>query len=179
MNNIDAIMPCEEPITPTFLQCGHCKDHVDANRVGFYEGCDICDGCAETLRPSRYNAELEGILAAADEQCKSEIGCDASIARFIADGTIPLIEDEFGDLLYCSPNCPELFTTPAVLSDSTIGYLPEEIRLAHRRTHRQAINESTPKEYMFTAKDEHWTGEFHPFEAGAQTFTLTLLSKLA
>jgi hypothetical protein len=178
MNNIDAIVPCEEPINPT-LQCGHCKNHVDADRVGFYEGCDICDGCAETLRPSRYNTEPEGILAAADKQCKSEIGCDASIARFIADGSIPLIEDEWGDLLYCSPNCPELFTRHAILGDSTIVFLPEEIRLAHRRTHRQAINGTTPKEYMFTGKGEHWTGEFLPFEAGEQIFTLTLFSKVA
>jgi hypothetical protein len=177
MKNIDAILPYEEPITRT-LQCGHCKNHVDADRVGFYEGCDICDDCAETLRPSRYNTALEGILATANEQW-SEIDCDASIARFITDGAIPLIEDEWGDLLYCSPNCPELFIAPAVLDDSTIGFLPEEIRLAHRRTHRLAINEAIPKEYMFTGKGEHWTGEFHPFEAGGQIFTLTLLSKLA
>jgi hypothetical protein len=177
MKNIDAVLPCEEPINPT-LQCGHCKSHVDANRVGFYEGCDICDDCAETLRPSRYNTELEGILATANEQW-SEIDCDASIARFTADGSIPLIEDEWGDLLYCSPNCPELFTAPAILGDSTIGFLPEEIRLAHRRTHRQAINEATPKEYMFSAKDEHWTAELHPFTAGNETFTLSLFSKAA
>jgi hypothetical protein len=175
MNNIDAILPCEEPITRT-LQCGHCKHHVDADRVGFYEGCDICDDCAETLRPSRYNTELEGILAAADKQW-SEIDCDASIARFMAEGSIPLIEDEWGDLLYCSPNCPELFVVPAVLGDSTIGFLPEEVRLMHRRAHCQAISQSIPKDYWFAAGDESWTAELHPFTAGNEMFTLSLFSK--
>jgi hypothetical protein len=178
MNNFEITMPCEESSTST-LQCGHCKNNVNADRVGSYQGCDICDDCAETLTPARYAAGQEQIVDAANEHCKAEIGGNASIARLIEDGIIPLIEDEFGDVLDCGSNKSEPFTRPVVFGESMVDFLPEEVRLMHRRAHRQAIRQSTPKEYWFAAGDERWTAELHPFTAGNEMFTLSLFSKAA
>jgi hypothetical protein len=153
------------------VRCESCQHTFDSDRVGEHQERRICDGCAEKLHPARYNATAFEIVAVAEKLCLAKTGST------IATCGVAVIEDEWGDIVFFSESCAELFIAPAVLGDSTIGFLPEEVRLMHRRAHCQAISQSIPKDYWFAAGDESWTAELHPFTAGNEMFTLSLFSK--
>jgi hypothetical protein len=153
--------------------CESCQHMVDSDQGGEYQGRRICDDCANELHPERYNATRFEIIAEAEKMWLAETGST------IATCGVAVIEDEWGDIVFFNEGCTELFIAPAVLGDSTIGFLPEEVRLMHKRAQRQAISQSVPKEYWFAAADERWTTELHPFTAGNEMFSLSLFSKAA
>lgn len=159
-------------------QCSKCYGIKGEDRQGVYEGVLLCDECADLLKPERYNAELTEILSVADLTCLREIGFP--LKQVVKSGFVALIEDDMGDLAYMSCNQRSLFGGEiAELGGSTSDYLPTEIRLQHRKIHREAIMSQVNRDCIQTAAGKHWICKILPFLAAAEAFTLSLFQMVA
>jgi hypothetical protein len=157
--------------------CGTCAKLRPAEMMVVHDGANLCDFCAEDLKPNRYQAELFMITKCADDECWH--GLALSLADAVLSDKLVLIEDEYGDLVYSSLNTGILFAEPAVPGETASYYLPEEMRPAHRRTQRESLQALQQRCYVATVGKQHWTTAFYPFECVGERFTLALLQNLS
>jgi hypothetical protein len=178
MKNIQAISADSAPAPlvvhrlSVISQCTTCKVVLPVDALGTYKGAFFCDDCAESLSPERYNADLCEILLTADRACVEARGM--SVREVIERGSVALVEDDLGDLVYRSQNSQQLFIEAPVLGGSTTDYLPEDVRLSHRKLHRESVKTQTVRGCLQTISSQHWMCKIFPFIAAAEIFTLTL-----
>lgn len=153
-------------------QCSTCKVVLPVDALGTYKGAFFCDDCAEDLRPARYNADLAEILLIAESACINAVSM--SVREAIERGSVAIVEDDWGDLVYRSQNSQQLLLGAPMLGESTTDYLPEEVRPAHRKLHRESIKTQSVRGCLQTISGAHWMCKIIPFMAAAEIFSLTL-----
>lgn len=172
-----ASQTAEKKIFTLHAHCETCREFFPADELGSINDRAICDKCFESNIPPKYCAELFTITQAADELCLKMMGL--TLLDVVEIGLLIMIEDEFGDLVYTSLNMAALLVDVPVPGNTAIYHMPQEMRMAHRRTQRESLQSLQHRCYLGTVGERHWTVKINPFEVTGDRFTLTLFHDIS
>lgn len=158
-------------------RCSICSQTRCQDYLGEYQGRLICDSCANDLHPILYNADAPEILIRADQACQNSHYM--SLAGVIVNHCVFLVEDDLGDVVYTGPHFAPVLSALPKPGHPTTEYLPAEIRLSYRRTHRESAKSQTRREVFHTLPSGQWTSSVTPFIVEDEAFTLTVIRRAA